>query len=386
MDVLFDVAFTNFIPKKCDELAPSCSNCIKHSITCDFSLKTPNTVPSAPPRIIPQTPESQSPGFTPGKRSINFTNSHVGIRGPHPLDLRMGDLELLHYFTTETCFTLSNQPRSHRLWQVAVPQEAFHHDFLMRGILAVAALHLSCLRPEKQDDYRRVAVQHQDLALSTFRSIMPAISQSNSNAFFAFSSLIVVLALAAPRTPNSLAFTETSQEPAEWLPLIRGVHSVLMSVWPWIQNGSLGGLLPDGLDVLSSRGLAETANDRFIQLSRLCENASGEQDVLEAYSETIQGLRACYVKLYAKNLNECEVSIAFLWPAMIPRKFNMMLHSRAPEALIILAHYCVILQHLEGYWWKKGWIGHLMASIYRELDQSWHSWIQWPTSLIDRDR
>lgn len=355
---------------------------MKHSITCDFSLRTPNTVAPAPPQTVTQSSESRSPDFTPGKRSQNFGKSFTGANGPQLLDLRMGDLELLHYFTTETCFTLSNQPNSNRLWQVAVPQEAFHHDFLMRGILAVAALHLSCSRPEKQEDYRRVAVQHQDLALSSFRSIMPAITQSNSNAFFAFSSLIVVFAFAAPRASNSLAFTETSQEPAEWLSLIRGVHSILMSVWPWIKNGSLGGLLPDGIDAPSSRDLAETANNQFVQLSRLCENASYQQDSLDAFHETIQGLRACYVKLYAKSSSDCEVSIAFLWPVMIPHKFNVMLNSRAPEALIILAHYCVILHHLDGYWWKKGWTGHLMASIYRELDESWHSWIEWPTSLI----
>ena len=297
----------------------------------------------------------------------------------------MGDLELLHHFTTETCFTLSNQPHSHRLWQVAVPQEAFHHDFLMRGILAVAALHLSCLRPEKQEEYRRAAVQHQDLALSSFRLVMPAITQSNSNAFFAFSSLVVVFAFAAPRASNSLPFTDASQEPAEWLPLIQGVHSILMTVWPWIKNGSLSGLLPDGIDAPCARDLVEDANNQFAQLSRLCENAPYEPDILDAYSEAIRGLRACYVKLYAKNSSECEVSIAFLWPVMISQKFNLMLNSRAPEALIILAHYCVILHHLDGYWWKKGWAGHLMANICRELNESWHSWIRWPAGLIETE-
>lgn len=363
---------------KCDELTPSCSNCIKHAITCDFSLNNSNAVPSSLPRPAIQGSESQSPSIAPGKRSLNSVS-------PHLLDLRMGDLELLHHFTTETCLTLSNQPQSHRLWQVAVPQEAFHHDFLMGGILAVAALHLSCLRPEKEEEYRRAAILYQDLALRSFRSIMPGITRSNCNAFFAFSSLIVVFAFAAPRASNSLAFTDTSQEPAEWLPLIRGVHSILMTMWPWIKTGSLGGLLPDGIDSPSTRDLAENANNQFLQLLRLCENAAYEQDVLDAYSETIRGLRDCYVKLYAKNPNECEVSIAFLWPAMIPQKFNVMLNLKAPEALIILAHYCVILHHLDGYWWKKGWTGHLITNIYRELDEPWHSWIQWPTSLIETE-
>jgi hypothetical protein len=297
----------------------------------------------------------------------------------------MGDLELLHHFTTQTCFTLSDQPRSHRLWQVAVPREGFQHEFLMRGILAVAALHLSFLTREKQDAYRQTAVRHQDIALSLFRSLMPNISESNCHAFFALSSLIVVFAFAAPRAPHSLAFTDDSEEPTEWLPLIRGVRSILVSVWPWIKSGSLGGLLPDGIEQPNPRELSEAADDQFQRLLRLCEATSAGPDAAEAYREAIHGLRTCYVKLYSKAPTECEVSIAFLWPVLIPQKFVRLLNSRAPEALIILAHYCVILHHLDGYWWKTGWTGHLIDNISRVLDEPWRSWMQWPSSMIQME-
>lgn len=297
----------------------------------------------------------------------------------------MGDLELLHHFTTETCFTLSDQAKSHLLWQVAVPKEAFRHDFLMRGILAVAALHLAYLRPDEQEQFRQLAIQHQHLALSSFRSIMSKMDESNCHAFFALSSLIVVFAFASPRASESLAFTENSQEPPEWLPLIRGVHSILMSVWPWIKAGSLGGLLQDGFEQHTPRELSEAADAQFNQLSRLCEAASSEPDVLDAYKTAVDELRNCFVKLYTKTPTECEVSIAFLWPVVIPQKFIAMLNSRSPQALIVLAHYCVLLHHLDGYWWKRGWTGHLIANIIRELDESWHSWIQWPLSMVQME-
>ncbi len=310
----------------------------------------------------------------------------VGTKTTQLSDMHMGELELLHHFTTATCFTLSNQPRSHRLWQVEVPQEGFRHDFLMRGILAVAALHLAYLRPQKQEEYRQVAVQHQHLALSAFSEQMLKLDKSNCHAFFALSSLIVVFAFASPRASESLLpFTENSQEPPEWLPLIRGVHSILISVWPSIQSGCLGGLLQEGIqhtEQLNQRPLSEGAENQFKQLLRLCESLSGEPDVLVAYTEAVEELRTCYVKLYTKTATECEVSIAFHWPAVIPQMFMTMLSSKRPEALVVLAHYCVILHHLDGYWWKRGWTARLMANICRELDQSWHSWIQWPMTMI----
>lgn len=303
-----------------------------------------------------------------------------------PAAFNMRDLELLHHFTTETCFTLSNQPLSHRLWQSAVPREGFQHQFLMHGILAVAALHLSCLKPEQQEAYRRTAAQHQDLALSRFRSVVPTITESNCHAIFALSSLIVVFAFAAPRARNSLAFTDDSEEPTGWLSLIRGVRSILMSVWPWVKNGGLGGLLPDGIQQPNPRELSESADHQINKLSRFCEDASGEPEAVEAYREAVDGLRTCYLKLYTKASTECEVSIAFLWPTMIPQKFVNMLNCRAPEALIVLAHYCVILHHLDRYWWKTGWTVHLLENICRVLDPSWHSWMEWPTSMIQKEQ
>lgn len=354
-------------------------------MTCDFSLKTTDAASSSLPRSPAGASEIRSSDSHAVERSLSLSTPYTGGSAVRPTDLHMGDLELLHHFTTETCFTLSDQPQSHRLWQIAVPQEAFRHDFLMRGLLAVAALHLAHLRPEKQEGYRQVAVQHQHLALSSFRLVMSKMDQSNCHAFFALSSLIVVFAFASPRASESLAFTENSQEPPEWLPLIRGVHSILMSVWPWIKNGSLGGLLQDGIEQPNQRELSEAAGNQFNQLLRLCQNAAGDQEVIDAYRIAVEELRNCYVKLYTKVPTECEVSIAFLWPVVIPQKFIHMLNARSPEALIVLAHYCVLLHHLEGYWWKRGWTAHLMANIYRELDEPWHSWIQWPMSIIQMD-
>lgn len=144
----------------------------------------------------------------------------------------MGDLELLHQFATETCYTMSNRSESHDLWRVTVCKEGLHHDFLMRGILAIAALHLSHLRPDQASDYQNIANSHQDKALSVFRMNVPNVTDANCHAFFALSSLIVVYGFASPRKPGTGVFTDESQESTNWLRLIRGVNSILQQAWP----------------------------------------------------------------------------------------------------------------------------------------------------------
>ena len=317
--------------------------------------------------------------------------AHSSFEGPGARlpALQMEELELLHHFTTETCYTLSDRPESHDLWRVNAPQVAFQHDFLMRGILAISALHLSRLKPLRHDHYRQIAIKQQDSALSSFRSIMSNMSnmsnmdETNCDAFFALSSLIVVYGFESPKTSDSLGmFSYNGLDSDEWLPLIRGVNSILMSVWPWIKNGRLKGLLHDHQQEPPQKQLPDILNDQLSHLEDLCENASDGPEAVEVYRTALALLRASFVRMNNRPPYECEVSIAFLWPVMVPQEFMTKLNDRRPEALIILAHYCVILHHLDDYWWMRGWATHIVENIERELDNDWLFWIHWPRNVI----
>lgn len=298
--------------------------------------------------------------------------------------LQINELELLHHFTTETCFTLSDRQESHSLWQVTAPQEAFRHEFLMRGILAISALHLSHLRPHMSDHYAHIAAQHQDAALSCFRLVMAKMDQSNCDAFFALSSLIVVYGFESPKAADSLGmFTYNGEHSDEWLPLIRGVNSILQTVFPWIKNGRLSGLLHDHDRGPTETGIPAILDDQLKQLESFCNNVKGGEEAIIACRTAVGQLQHCFVRMNNKMPYECEVSLAFLWPVMIPEYFLSMLNQKRPEALIILAHYCVIVHHLDDYWWMRGWAMRIIENIHRELDDEWRYWLQWPTSAIN---
>ncbi len=298
----------------------------------------------------------------------------------------MEDLELLHHFITETCFTLSDRNSSHELWRINAPQVAFQHDCLMRGILAISALHLSWLRPDKKDYFSHVAVKQQDAALSSFRSIMTSMDESNCDAFFGLSSLIVVYGFAAPKASDSLGlFNYSGDDSDEWLPLIRGVSSILANVWPYVKQGRLSGLLHDHQQEPPQTDLPAVLQEQLLHLETLCENASEGPEAISAYKQALEALQMCFIRMNNRPPYECEVSIAFLWPVMIPQQYISLMNARKPEALIILAHYCIILHHLDFYWWMRGWAMHIIDNIHRELDDDLRSWIQWPTSVITVD-
>ena len=297
--------------------------------------------------------------------------------------LQIENLELLHHFTTVTCFTLSDRPESHQLWRVNAIRVALQHDFLMRGILAIAALHLSHLRPESHDHYSQIAIQQQDSALASFRSLMSSMDESNCDAFFALSSLIVVYGFESPKNSDSLGmFNCTGKDADEWLPLIRGVNSILLTLWPAIKNGQLSGLLHDHEQEPPKKQLPAVLVDQLANLETLCASTSGGPEAVGAYRAALATLRACFVRMNNRLPYECEVSITFLWPVSIPPEYLSLLNKRTPESLIILAHYCIILHHLDDYWWMRGWARHIIENIHREIPEDWHYWIQWPQNVI----
>ena len=295
----------------------------------------------------------------------------------------MDDLELLHHFTTETCFTLSDRPESHALWQVTVPQLAFQHDFLMRGILAIAALHLSFHGGAKHDHWANLAIQQQDTALSAFRSLVNNMDETNCDAFFALSSLIVVYGFEFPKTADSLGLFNLSGEHSdEWLSLIRGVNSIIISLWPSIKSGKLSGLLHDHARVPSQMQIPEVLETQLQDLNHLCEQVPGDEESVKTYKIAIGVLADCFERMANKQLYECEVSLAFLWPVMVPQEFISKLGHREPEAFIVLSFYCVILYQLDNYWWMNGWAVHIIRNIYRQLNKKYQVWLRWPASMV----
>lgn len=311
----------------------------------------------------------------PGESSRN-SNIPIG-------ELNVEELELLHHYTTETCFTLSDRPESQECWQKAVPQEAFANQFLMRGILAISALHLSTVRPTKREYFSVIAEKHQNLALGSFRNAIKNINRENCNAFFALSSLIVVYAFASLHPSSGIATAGTEHTFLESLSLIRGVNSILQTVWPWIFAGSLGGLVEDRFEERSCSELPEALESRLDQLYLLCGENSLDSDGQDALKNAIAELRSCYAEFYSKRASRCEVSVAFVWPVVLQSTFITSLQESKPEALVVLAFYCVVLHHLDGYWWMEGRGRYILNTICLSIDKEWLDWVRWPRAVVE---
>lgn len=300
-------------------------------------------------------------------------------------DLDISDLELLHHWTTVTYKTLLSDATSdqHRdIWQIRVVQLGLKHDFLMRAILATSAFHLCFLRPAEKELYSPKAANHQSLALQSVQNILGEVDRYNCHAIFAFSCIIVVLTFAAPRKDDGQGF---QKEMLDWFHLLRGTNSVLQLQWEVIANSFMAPLLRAGLENEAVSAHTVKDSDRITDLLRLCSSPTLSQDreASNAYALAIHELLKVFTQAgIRKERGRGVVAAVFVWPNSIPQAYLGLLADSKPEAMVILAHYSVLLHMLDSEWFLRGWGRYLVKSIADSVDEEWQEWLTWPKEIV----
>jgi hypothetical protein len=299
------------------------------------------------------------------------------------------NLELLHFYTTTTSLTLSNRPELQQLWQSAVPRIAFTHDFLLHGILAFAALHLSHSQPNRKDSLYTEASAHHEIGLRMFRIAMSNITPQNSDACLAFSTIIAAYAWASSNQSGDLFFSDksTSAENVEWASLLRGVHTLLQAAGEWLPNSSLKMILhprPTDLELAEAADLE--VSTKLSALRQLWDPSIGTFNDIEmkALDEALALLHEdCELVFSSPDDRLIDiVSIVYAWPIKVPRDFLAMVKELIPEALVVLAYYSLLLNKADKIWYMRGMSRHLLQTIHGKVGKKWESWIAWPLQKL----
>jgi hypothetical protein len=301
-----------------------------------------------------------------------------------PSGLAVTDMELLHHYTTVTYKTLPSSGSLidlHDIWQTKLVQLGFQNEFLLRGILAVSALHLGHLNPTRQEALALCATTHQTIALAAFHEALNRVDTSNCVAIFAFSCFIVVLAFAAPRSPESIGF---QKDVFDWFHMIRGCNSVLQTQWETVANSFLAPLVKKGM-IQETTGSHQIPHyDRLTELLRLCasERLGQDRESANAYALAVHELLNTYTQVSILTQRKQDfVPIIFVWPIAIPQRYLDMLRDKQAEAMVILAYYAPLLQRIDTQWYMRGWAQYLVTQIDAALGEEWQDWLAWPKSV-----
>lgn len=368
---------------KCDELKPSCQNCLKHSVQCDFQLSRPSLSWGSPK---PPSPYASTSNHATSQVSIASPTSQGNTIYSHQQlpALNMLDLELLHNFTNSTCNTFHSDPILKTLWRINIPQLAFSCDFVMRGMLALSALHLAYFRPERQEFLLSHAMLQHEVGLREATSILSDVTDENCTYIYIFSVMTCMFTLASPRKSDDfLVFGESGI--SEWLILCRGIRTIIEASQETLKNGVLGPMfIAGGRRYLLREQISEELTEegeQLDQLLNLIKSSSKSQTDLEIYTTAIHELRKSFSVVFRPDVS-LESGDVFIWFFRIPKEYLVLLRERTQEALTIFAYFCVIPKRLEFNWWIEGWSTHLISRIYNLLDNEHRLYVRWPIEQI----
>ena len=315
-------------------------------------------------------PPTLTPGF---ETSLDDSNSLKTV-----FILSQLDVELLHNYTTATCFSLSTDPSKQQIWQVAVPREAASHEFLLHALLAISAVNLCYVKPTQRHLYERAALRHRNLALITSIPALNEVTADNCHALFAMSSIISVLCFVLPYDAQLVTLSDPVNDIVSVSKLICGVKTVLHSAREWVALGSLGGLLNYNWDP-TTLALPEEARLAFEKLFDINNREIRDGSIRDLYSATIQDLKHAF-EIHTVVMG--EPGLVFTWLVVVQASYVAQLERKEPMALVILAHYAVLLHTSKGQWWLEGRGADLVHVIHQLLPPEWLSAIAWPREAV----
>jgi hypothetical protein len=292
------------------------------------------------------------------------------------------DLELLHNYSTSTSYTLSADPVLKNLWRVNVPQLGFAYEFVMRGILALSALHLAYQNPEKRDFYTAQAVLQHQTALRTAIDLLTQVTDENCSALWIFSALTSFFAMASPRKPGDFLLVGESGI-AEWLYVFQGVRSITESSQEILARGILSPMFKARGPMVQMMEPDFKADDHLSHLRHHITASVSDAEAAGIYLAAVDELDKSYTIAYhPSSPKDVPYEILLTWLYHLSPEFLIQLRDHTQEALAIFAYGCVMLRKLDFCWWMEGWSVHLISRIYFSLDEEHRAWIQWPIAEI----
>lgn len=121
--------------------------------------------------------------------------------------------------------------------------------------------------------------------------------------------------------------------------------------------------------------LAETWN------KRPTHEAPISQERKEILDKALKALRKTYHIFYTST-DISQQSATLAWLTLVPNEFAELVEERMPQALLVLAHYFVLLKRVDYMWWAKGKAESLLQTIRGVLGDGWDKWLQWPIDEI----
>lgn len=372
---------------KCDEARPECRRCASAGRHCSYlaSLPALPTPASSLATDVPSTSPgpSHSSASTPGVRDASTTDhAHGDFHNPFFVAERYSLLHLellLHLKSDLIDATRLVQPDICRVLNLAY-REGLRVPYLMDELLALAAAHKSTLvTGEWRDSYRTESAKLQTRALSQVSLNPDVVTDDDSLALFTF-SVILGQHVLFDVFSSTVDLPTMLDELVQCFDLHHGIRATASKA-----RNKMHGVLPsdDLVDPSYLRADAQetaTGTDCNGLLDRL-QRSDVNQETIDEYTDTVKILQYLFDSVHFSRCR--RIVVVQEWLVRVSHRYIALLRQRRPEALVVLAHYAVLLHYARDYWTVGDSGRFLISSISTHLGGYWSDWLALPKQALE---
>lgn len=296
----------------------------------------------------------------------------------HQLD-GLDAMILEHYFSsTHKSFLIG--PEAEHVWLSVVPRLACDHTFVLQGVLAFTALHMCHLDHPRRPELLLRAFSHKDASFPAFRHSLQRPDKDNCDAILVFAYLLLVMSLGG----EAAAACHDDQDPLllvrasdvderlilpQWLHLLRSGCSMLGPCWQFIKVGPVSPLLEGFHHGPVNEEVMQLYLARFLSLipSDSSWSPSATTTYRAAANELAMAFASANYDWPGRTEHVRTFNILALFPLRVDEDFLVLLVQNHDAALLLMAHYCILLRKLEAYWYFTGRAERLFAEVEKKM-------------------
>lgn len=265
-------------------------------------------------------------------------------------------------------------------------QVAFENPYLLHNFLSLAALHINHRErcpANPRTDYLKIAERHHGAALSIFRTTVYDINESN------FTPILMSAGTLFPYSCGlSIAVSDDLDYAFETILsnmlLTRKIRPIVSNFYHAMKNSDLDKLIPNDVQ---DKNWDNTKVGVEVHLPKLRKFADVVQhiyspDIVEAYTQAIDKLELVFEQTSKFSRYSPSSALLRIWIHLISDHYVQLLSDKQPGALIIFAHFAVLLKKGEHFWYMEGMADLVLKIIDIHIPSEWKSWIEWPKEQI----
>ena len=349
---------------KCDEVRPSCGRCstAAHS-QCSF-LADKVVLPFARRSLMPQPP----------------------LPSGLALDDRYGSLHLhlLFHLEHDLCHhSISLHPGLKDAMSLFT-RVAFATPYLMDELLAYAAAHKSILDPEKSGMFMSESTKLQTRALALYNRASPKVSQGTGLPMFIFSSLLSHHIIFTVSSSAHGGLDAVIDGLTRSIVIHRGLAAIATESWPLfsvdLQQQFIRNCRRDHMPIPSSPDSGKECDALLTRLDAADITPTSRTTLCRA----VETLQDRFDTLHTNDPHAMWAAVQD-WLMGVPAHYIELLNQKQPEAVVVLAHFAVLLDRVAEHWFVGDLGIRLMRLIDNHLGSSWEGWLEWPNQEFPRE-